>query len=333
MLNGYDISNNQGDINNGLVPSDFVIIKATEGVGYTDPNCDANYQQAKAAGKKLGVYHFARPDGNGPVSEANWFVSQIQGYLGEAVLVLDIEVQPITPQWVKSFADRVYELSKVRLWVYTSQSVFNTGDWSSVWPDYAAWVACYGMNNPQNGYGPAMAPVSINGNWTIVAWQYTSQGHLPNWGGNLDLDVAWVDAAGWDKYAKGNRDQPQPTPAPVVPAPEPTPQPTPVVTPPEPVQAPVTPEPVNTPTPVLPPVVAPVNTVKKETIMDKIVSELESNKTILVNIVVTFFQTAGAAWAVTNFSLDKLTVAGAIGAGLSAVWNIVLKPAFKAALK
>lgn len=243
-LNGVDESNNQGDINNALVPEDFDIIKATEGVGYTDPDCDANFQQAKAAGRKLGVYHFARPDGNDPVSEAKWFVSQIQGYLGEAILVLDLEVNPITPTWAKQWLDTVYDLTKVRPWLYMSQSKFNTGDWSAVWPNYAAWVASYGANAGQSGYGAPAAPVSINGDWTIVGWQYTSKGRLPGYGGDLDLDVAYLDAAGWDRYATGDRlapaPQPDPTPTPV-PAPVPTedtPPSTPAVDPaPEPVPA------------------------------------------------------------------------------------------------
>lgn len=250
-MNGYDISNNQGDINNGLVPGEFAIIKATEGVGYTDPNCDANYQQAKAAGKALGVYHFARPDGNDPISEANWFVSQIQGYIGEAVPVLDLEVNPITPEWALAFLDRVYELTHVRGWLYMSQSKFNTGDWSAVWPNYAAWVASYGANNLHNGYGAPTAPISINGDWTIVAWQYTSKGILPGWDGDLDLNVAYLDRAGWQRYASGETTPTAPAveTAPVVAAPVPVvePAPAPVVDTPAPV---VTPIPVTTtPTP------------------------------------------------------------------------------------
>lgn len=67
-------------------------------------------------------------------------------------------------------------------------------------------------------------------------------------------------------------------------------------------------------------------------ILQDMYTKLESNKTILTNIVITFLQTAGATWATTNFSMDRLALAGAIGAGFSAVYNLVLKPAFKALL-
>lgn len=320
-LNGYDISNNNGDINNGVVPGDFVIIKATEGVGYTDPNCDANYQQAKAAGKLLGVYHYARPDGNDPISEANWFVSQVQGYIGEAVLALDFETMPFDPAWAKQWLDRVYELTGVRPLLYSYQNILDSEDWSAVWPDYGLWLAEYGMNAPVNGYNlPNLVP-TVNGDWTIAMWQYSSQTTLPGWNGYLDADLFYGDVAAWKKYAAKYVE-----PTPVVP-----------VEPPKPVEQPVTPEPtpapVTEPTPVAEPPVQPNKVVNKGNIVQEIVSQLESNKTILVNVVVTFFQTAFAAWAMTNFAVDKLALTGAIGAGVSAVWNIVIKPSLKALAK
>jgi GH25 family lysozyme M1 (1,4-beta-N-acetylmuramidase) len=239
-MNGIDESNYQGAINNAVVPEDFDIIKATEGIGYVDADCDANFQQAKAAGRKLGFYHFFR--GNDPIQEARWFVSNTDGYFGQAVPVLDIETA-ISPEAAKAFVDEVYRLKQVRCWIYSFESAFNTGDWSALWPNYAAWVASYGANNPQNGYGDPNAPVTINGNWTIVAVQYTSKGRLPGWGGDLDLDIAYITPAEWDKYAIGDRNQPAPVVAPVVPEPAPA---QPVVPTPEPVVAPA-------PTPVLPP--------------------------------------------------------------------------------
>lgn len=240
MLNGYDISNNQGNIDNTQVPGDAVIIKATEGIGYTDPDCDANYQQSKGAGKLLGVYHFARPDGNpNGADEAGWFYSQIQGYIGEAIPVLDLEVNPRV-EWAKAFLDRFYELSQVRPWLYMSKSTAESQDWSSVWGDYSLWVADYGLNMPQNGYTPSQA-ISVNGNWTIAGWQYTSQGHLPGWGGALDLDVFYMNADGWKKYA-AKEVPPAPTPQPVV-------QPTPVTTP----------APVQQPAPIAQPISVPVS--------------------------------------------------------------------------
>lgn len=40
-MNGIDISNWQRDINLSAIKADFVIVKATEGIGYVDKSCDA----------------------------------------------------------------------------------------------------------------------------------------------------------------------------------------------------------------------------------------------------------------------------------------------------
>lgn len=255
VQNGIDTSNNNPGVPDGTLSAEFIIFKATEGVGYTDNDCNASYQEAKAAGKEVGVYHFARPDGNGPIEEARWFVSQIQGYLGEALLMLDLEVNPINPDWANQWLDEVYRLTQVRPVLYMSQSKFNTGNWSIVMKNYAAWPAMYGANSPQHGYGTSMAPVEINGDWTIAGWQYTSNGYLPGYANRLDLDFFYGDRTAWGKYATGDRlvAAPAPTPAPA-PEPVPTPQPEPAPTSepvPEPTPVPTipTPEPVPTPVP------------------------------------------------------------------------------------
>ena len=50
-LNGIDIASYQSGIDLTKVPCDFVIIKATEGTGYTNPDYERAYAQAKQAGK------------------------------------------------------------------------------------------------------------------------------------------------------------------------------------------------------------------------------------------------------------------------------------------
>lgn len=199
MLRGIDISKWQtvGTSDQG---EDFVIIKATEGVGYTDPSCDAHYQRAKAAGKLLGVYHFARPDGNTAEAEAEWFVSQIKGYIGEAILVLDWEHQPTNNvAWAKAWLDKVYALTGVKPLIYMSASVVNGNDWSSVVAgDYGLWIAGYPAKyNVKNPPVPSEADMPYGlGAWKFWAiWQYTSSA------GTLDRDIAAMDATAWKKYA------------------------------------------------------------------------------------------------------------------------------------
>lgn len=212
-LYGTDQSKWQG---NNVTEGDFIIIKATEGVGYVDPTCDAKYQMNKAAGKLLGVYDFARPDLGSAEAEAQYFVDNIKGYIGEAILVLDWE-QPGTQSnvgWAKAWLDKVYKLTGVRPLIYMSASVVNSYDWSSVAKDYGLWIAgypnAYNVPNPPRP-NPGDMPYGI-GAWEFWAiWQYTSSA------GTLDRDIANMDKKAWKKYAKPNSE----------PAPTPTPTPTP----------------------------------------------------------------------------------------------------------
>lgn len=48
--------------------------------------------------------------------------------------------------------------------------------------------------------------------------------------------------------------------------------------------------------------------------------------TVIVNMLVTFVQSFLGAWAATGFNLDKVVIAGAVGAAASLVWNTILKP-------
>lgn len=206
MLKGIDISKYQSNIDLSKINTDFVIVKATEGVGYTDKYCDKLYQQAKKLGKKLGVYHFARPDlGNTAIAEADYFIKETLGYHKEAILVLDWErgnLKNVT--WAKQWLDRVYEKTGVKPLIYMSASVMRSADWSSVVKaDYGLWVANYGANNGSaNESAFNKYPLKY---WTFYAlWQYTSVGRLSGYNGNLDLNYFSGDKAAWDKYAGGS---------------------------------------------------------------------------------------------------------------------------------
>ena len=113
MLKGIDISNWQGDVNFDSVSKtqDFVIIKATEGVGYKDPRFEQYRAELRRLKIPTGYYHFARPDlGNSPEAEAEWFLKVIQPLQAGESLYLDFEVNASNPvSWCKSFLDRISE--------------------------------------------------------------------------------------------------------------------------------------------------------------------------------------------------------------------------------
>lgn len=235
MMLGVDISKWQnvgaGD------GADFVIIKATEGDGYTDPNCDKHYQRAKANGQLRGVYHFARPDlGNSAKAEADWFVSQIQGYIKDAILILDWERSTWNTAWALDWLKRVEELTGVKPLIYMSASVVTSYSWLDVVNNsYGLWIAGYPPEYNVREPGvptPEEMPYSI-GNWPFwVIWQYTSSA------GTLDRDITYIDATTWAKYAgyyKKNEYIPEPVPVPEEPEepeiPDVEPEPEPVVEP------------------------------------------------------------------------------------------------------
>ena len=213
MLKGIDISHHQKGIDLGAIDVDFVICKATEGNGYTDEMCDTFYQKAKSLGKKLGVYHFARPDlGNTAEAEADWFIKETLGYHKEAMLVLDWESGDLTNvAWAKAWLDRVYSKTGVKPVIYMSASVMHSADWSSVVnADYGLWVANYGTND-----GTAQESVFDRyplKYWSFYAlWQYTSKGRLNGYNGNLDLNYFSGDSSAWDKYAGGSPSSSKPS--------------------------------------------------------------------------------------------------------------------------
>jgi GH25 family lysozyme M1 (1,4-beta-N-acetylmuramidase) len=237
-LYGIDESVYQGTLDG----QDFSIIRATAGNSYVDPTCDTKYQQNKRDDKLLGVYHYAYPGLNDPISEAAFFVSNIQGYLGEALLVLDFETNT-NVGWAKTFLDHVYSLTKVRPMIYMSASTSNAVNWSSVSGQYALYEAGYPAKemvaNPPTPNASGSDMPFNSGTWGFATiWQYSDSA------GKLDRDIAYMTADAWHKFAQGDRNT-QPTPAPA-PAPQPAPAPVPTPVP--------MPAPVEPPAPVTPPV-------------------------------------------------------------------------------
>lgn len=216
-MNGIDVSSHQTGINLNVVPCDFVIIKATEGTSYVNPDCDRAYQQAKAAGKCLGVYHYA--SGGGAIAEAEFYLKNIAGYIGESVLFLDWESYQnpnfSNVAYAKQFLDRVYEKTGVRPLIYMSKSVCRDYDWSSVAnANYGLWMAQYGDNNPTGYQASPWTDTKGTGAFKLTAiHQYSSNGRLSGWGSGLDINIAYMNRESWNKYAgKGNvTEPPKPT--------------------------------------------------------------------------------------------------------------------------
>ncbi|MBO9166490.1 GH25 family lysozyme [Lactiplantibacillus pentosus] len=211
-LNGFDVASYQAGMNVGEAAGDFVLVKSTEGIDYTNPEFNGHAKQTLSAGKKLGVYHFIRNDSD-IKQQADYFLTVVKPYIGKAMLVLDFEnttgstIQNQTGVGLaKQWLDYVYQQTGVRPVLYTGVSCENSLDWSSVVKaNYGLWIAQYNNYNVVNGYQPRDLYGSLK-NWkTAVMFQYTSTGRLPGWSGDLDFDVFYGDKSAWDKYAKATK--------------------------------------------------------------------------------------------------------------------------------
>ncbi|MDN7031069.1 GH25 family lysozyme [Lactiplantibacillus plantarum] len=211
-LNGFDVASYQAGMNVGEAAGDFVLVKSTEGIDYTNPEFNGHAKQTLSAGKKLGVYHFIRNDSD-IKQQADYFLTVVKPYIGKAMLVLDFEnttgstIQNQTGVGLaKQWLDYVYQQTGVRPVLYTGISCENSLDWSSVVKaNYGLWIAQYNNYNVVNGYQPRDLYGSLK-NWkTAVMFQYTSTGRLPGWSDDLDFDVFYGDKSAWDKYAKATK--------------------------------------------------------------------------------------------------------------------------------
>lgn len=197
-MNGIDISAWQSGMDVAKVSADFTIIKATQGTWYVNPCCSTHYSQAKHSGKKLGLYHYA--EGGDAAKEADYFISQISNYIGEAVLCLDWEKEDNAAYgvndkaWIKAFCDRVAQRIGVNPLVYLSASIRGYADGIG---NYGKWIAQY-ANNSLTGY---QAHPWNEGAYQCAIRQYSSCGSIAGYSGNVDLNKAYMDGPTWLKYA------------------------------------------------------------------------------------------------------------------------------------
>lgn len=203
-MNGIDISRYQKGINLAAVPSDFVIVKASQGSSSSVyPTFKEQIEQAESLGKLLGVYHYASQ--GGAINEAEKFLRTVDKYIGKAILCLDWEGEQNpnfrNPEYAKAFLAYVKQKTGITPFIYMSKSVCRQYPWDASYP---LWCAQY-KNQNHTGYQDNPWTDSKGfGAWkNCVILQYSSKGQLPGYYGNLDLDKAYISAEEWQMYAKG----------------------------------------------------------------------------------------------------------------------------------
>ena len=195
---GIDVSSHQAGINIPALQADFVIVKATEDDDYTNPHMNTQATATLNAGKRLGFYHFARP--GDAAAQARYFVNTIRPYSSRATLWLDWEANAPAqgPGWAKTWLDTVASLTGTTPGIYMNGSTVNGYNWTSIAAKYPLWYAG-GPNYSSWGKSytdPAIPSLRYWGQPLIH--QYTEDGRLPGYSGQLDLNRL-RDRTTWDR--------------------------------------------------------------------------------------------------------------------------------------
>lgn len=197
-LNGIDIASYQAGLDFSKVPCDFAIIKATQGTGYTNPDCVRAVEQAMSLGKGVGVYHYI--SGGNAVAEANFFIDSILNWIGKVMICLDWEFDQNSAWGNESYLEQVINQVIARTGVppmiYAPASRYNEVAPVAQRNNCGLWIAQYADMNP-TGY--QNTPWN-EGAYTCAIRQYSGSGRLNGWNGDLDLDKFYGSLDDFRKY-------------------------------------------------------------------------------------------------------------------------------------
>ncbi|WP_369048234.1 glycoside hydrolase family 25 protein [Tenacibaculum sp. UWU-22] len=190
---GIDLSHYQGSLLDKDFPDyiSFVICKATEGIGFTDPDFSTNWKYLKQKKIARGAYHFYIVDDN-PIRQANYFLQALKenNYLSDDILpVVDIEKlslpedsnidKEILNKNLLIFLNHIEnEISKKPI-IYTNTSFANKYLIDKKISDYSLWVADYTKLKQPN------LPILWKDKGYKI-WQKTNRYHIKS--KRIDLD-------------------------------------------------------------------------------------------------------------------------------------------------
>ena len=194
-VRGIDVSAHNGEIDFEAVAADgvdFVMIKASEGTDWRDRALTRNYARARAAGLKVGLYHFFRFDSPGDLQALN-FADAARMRPTDLPLVIDLEEfgnPRFTPtRRVLARLDTcLLHLRRMGydVMLYTNKrgySRFVEGRYDSI----PLWLCSLDEGSPDAK------------RWTI--WQHSHRGSVDGIRGNVDLNVFYGDSAAFASFA------------------------------------------------------------------------------------------------------------------------------------
>ena len=184
IYQGIDVSNWQKYIDFRAVKNsgiEVVYIKSSEGRSFIDPYFEANYNNARANGLKIGFYHYVTARTVDQAREqALFFARVINGKHIDCRLAMDFEdfgdlsisaINDISKIFLETLETTTNSKAVIYSNAYSAKTIF-----SSELTKYPLWVANYGVSSPGS-----------NGKWdTWVGWQYTSTGTVNGISGYVD---------------------------------------------------------------------------------------------------------------------------------------------------
>lgn len=195
-IRGVDVSSHQGD---GVewekvreAGFEFAMLRVgfrgygQSGVMKADQYAKSNYEKARAAGLKVGVYFFSQATTpEEAVEEAEFVLQLIEGWdlqmpvaydwecLAEDYRTVGVDSRTLT-DCTKAFCDRIRQAGYEPM-VYFNPSQSRTQLILSELVDYKFWLAMYSEY--------------MTYEYKVDMWQYTNQGSVPGIKGNADINL------------------------------------------------------------------------------------------------------------------------------------------------
>lgn len=158
----------------------FSFIKATEGIGNTDPWFKRNWKKAGDNNMVRGAYHFFIASKDGKMQAEN-FINKVELKPGDLPPVLDIEqlngtssteIKKEAKEWLET-VENYYQVKPI---IYTNVDFYNR-NLGSDFDKYPLWIAHY--------YQPEQPRISRG--W--VFWQHSDEGRVNGIVSKVDFNV------------------------------------------------------------------------------------------------------------------------------------------------
>ncbi|MGM9637853.1 MAG: GH25 family lysozyme [Eubacteriales bacterium] len=170
---------------------DFVILRAGSTKG-KDTYFEEHYEQAKAAGLKVGVYYYSYAMNMEEIAQdADWFLEYIAGKTFDLPVYLDIEnisqeenlSRPLLTEMAIEFCERIADAGYYP-GIYANRNWFtNYLNFDTLSPVYELWIASWTKSGEPDG--------DYSENYGM--WQYSSSGKLDGVNGAVDMNVCYKD--------------------------------------------------------------------------------------------------------------------------------------------